>query len=180
MNSFSITELGLPGVLLITPTVHRDERGFSATVYETQEFATLGITAEFVQDYVSYSKKNVIRGFHFQHAPHTQDKLVRCATGRVFDVALDHNPASPTFGTHISVELDAHKGEMLFIPGHYAHGFCVLSDEDALVEYKLGGAYHPESASGVRWNDPLFAVNWPISSPILSEQDKTWPLLSSV
>lgn len=177
MNSFTVQELALPGVLLITPTVRRDERGFSSTTYEVQEFAAFGITSTFVQDYVSYSEKNVIRGLHFQRAPYAQDKLIRCATGRVLDVAVDHTPTSKTFGKHIAVELDAQKNDMLFVPGHYAHGFCVLSDEGALVEYKLGDGYHPEAAGGVRFDDPLFAINWPTPSPILSKQDKKWPLL---
>ncbi len=180
MNSFEVTELALPGVLLITPKLFPDERGFSSVVYEVEGFAALGVACVFVQDYVSYSKKNVIRGLHFQRAPHAQDKLIRCATGRIFDVAVDYDPASPTFGAHVSAELDAQRGEMLYVPGTYAHGFCVVSDEEALVEYKLGGGYHPEAAGGVRFDDPLLAIGWPVSSPILSAQDQHWPLLSSL
>lgn len=175
---FTAKELALPGVLLITPRLWSDGRGLSATVYEAQEFAALGITSAFVQDYVSFSKKNVIRGLHYQRAPHAQDKLIRCATGRVFDVVADHNASSPTFGKYLSVELNAQRGEMLFVPGRYAHGFCVLSDEGASVEYKLSGGYHPENAGGVRFDEPLFNIRWPVKDPVLSERDRAWPLLS--
>lgn len=177
-NSFTVQELALPGVLLVTPTVYTDERGFSLTTYAADECAALGIPSQFVQDYVSYSKKDVIRGLHFQRAPHAQDKFVRCARGAVLDVVLDHDPASPTFRTHLAVELSAEKSEMLFVPGRYAHGFCVTSDEGALVEYKLSGGYHPEVAGGIRFDDPAFAINWPTASPVLSEQDKQWSLFS--
>ena len=177
MTSFTAKELALPGVLLIAPRLWSDERGLSATVYEAQEFSALGITAAFVQDYISFSKKDVIRGLHYQRTPHAQDKLIRCATGRVLDVIADHDTLSPTFGKHLSFELNSKHGEMLFVPGCYAHGFCVLSDEGASVEYKLSDGYHPESSGGVRFDEPLLNIHWPVKNPILSEHDKAWPLL---
>ncbi len=175
-SSYNIVELDLPGVLLITSQVRSDERGFSISAYDADEFSMCGITTKFVMDYISYSKKDVIRGLHFQTAPYAQDKLIRCATGRVFDVVADYEPTSRTFKTFVQVELNSEKGEMLFVPGKYAHGFCVLSDEGALIEYKMSEGYHPESAGGIRFDDPLFAIPWPVANPILSTQDKEWPL----
>ena len=174
---FEIHELSLPGVLLITPKIFSDVRGHSVVSYVAEEFERCGIMADFIQDFKSYSIKNVIRVLHFQRAPHMQDKLVRCTQGKIFDVAADYNPASATFGTYVSVILTADEQTMLYIPGKYAHGFCVLSDT-AIVEYKIAGAYKPESAGGVPWNDPLLHIAWPISTPILSEQDKLWKPLS--
>lgn len=176
-NLFRVTKLSLPGVVLIEPQLRNDERGFSAMMYHVDELAALGITTRFVQDYISYSKKDVIRGLHYQRALHAQDKLIRCATGRVLDIVADYNSISKNFGTHIKVEIDTKKGEMLYVPGNYAHGFCVLSDEGALVEYKLSDYYHPECAAGVRYDDPVFDIKWPVNNPVLSLQDKTWPLL---
>jgi dTDP-4-dehydrorhamnose 3,5-epimerase len=178
-SSFNSEELNLPGVTHITPKIFTDERGLAMNAYVAKEFIDLGIMAQFVQDFVSFSKKNVIRGMHFQREPYAQDKLVRCASGRILDVAVDFDPTSKTFGTCASVELDATKGDMLFVPGKYAHGFCVLSDEGALVEYKIANDYNPDSASGVRWDDPSLKITWPVQNPILSEKDKSWPLIQS-
>jgi len=136
----------------------------------------LGVTTHFVQDYTSYSARHVIRGLHFQAPPHAQDKLVRCSQGEIFDVVADRDPRSSTYGRHVSTVLTGALQSMLFIPGHYAHGFCVISD-GAMIEYKMSEYYHPESASGVRYDDPTFTIAWPVSNPILSEQDTQWPLL---
>lgn len=173
---FEIRELSLPGVLLITPKIFSDARGYSVVAYNTEAFTKLGITTNFTQDFTSYSVKNVIRGLHFQRAPHSQDKLVRCIHGSIFDVVADIDPTSPTFGTHASAMLTAEEQTMLYIPGIYAHGFCVTSDT-ASVMYKIAGEYSPEHASGVLWNDPVLGIKWPTPTPILSEQDKSWELL---
>ncbi|MDP2594125.1 MAG: dTDP-4-dehydrorhamnose 3,5-epimerase family protein, partial [bacterium] len=143
---FDIRELSLPGVLLITPKTFTDVRGYSTVTYNAEEFAKLGIPADFKQDFKSYSIHSVIRGLHFQRAPHRQDKLVRPTQGEIFDVAADYDPESPTFGTSVSVTLTAET--MFYVPGKYAHGFCVLSDT-AVVEYKIAGVYSPEHAGGV-------------------------------
>ena len=174
---FTIEPLTLPGVLLIKLEAARDGRGVSLTTYSADEFSSLGIMTRFVEDYASVSKRNVIRGLHFQKAPYAQDKLVRCISGKIFDVVADCDPSSPTYGTYDSHILDAAEGDMLFIPGKYAHGFCVLSDE-AVTEYKLGAAYHPESAAGARFDDPRLAVAWPLEgTPVLSKKDAEWPPL---
>lgn len=176
-RNFTIRTLDLPGVLLLTPVLFTDERGVSLNTYDAEVFTEFGISKNFVLEYASYSKQDVIRGLHFQREPHAQAKLIRLATGRVLDVVADPNPISPQFGKHVSVTLDANKGEMLYVPEGYAHGFCVLSPEGALVEYKLSAGYHPESAAGVRFNDPFFNINWPTSTPIVSVQDQSWPVI---
>lgn len=175
---FTVQELKLPGVLLITPQLRRDDRGFSANVYNPAELSAYGIPTSFAEDFTSHSRKGVVRGLHFQRAPHAQDKLVRCAHGEIFDVAADCNPASPTYGRYTFAYLKGTEQTMLYIPGEYAHGFCVLSEE-AIVEYKLSDTYHPELVGGARFDDPLLKIKWPISNPILSEQDKSWPALSA-
>ncbi|MSU74400.1 dTDP-4-dehydrorhamnose 3,5-epimerase [Candidatus Kaiserbacteria bacterium] len=176
-SSFEIKELGLPGVLLIQLKRFDDTRGFFMETFHQGALAAAGIIQTFVQDNLSSSKKNVLRGLHFQTAPHAQAKLVRCISGEIYDVVADHNLDSSTFGKSIRVTLSGDTPTMLYIPAIYAHGFYVLSHE-ALVEYKVDNYYHPESASGVRYNDPVFNIAWPSSDPVLSEQDKTWPLIT--
>ena len=175
---FEVKELELSGVLLIAPKFRHDERGFSVNVYNADIFSTYGIPASFVEDFTSRSKKGVLRGLHFQRAPHMQDKLVRCTQGEIFDVAADCDHASPTYGKYLSARLTGDEQTTLYIPGKYAHGFCVVSDE-AIVEYKLGDTYHPESVGGARFDDKLLAIEWPVSDPIISEQDGSWaPLVT--
>ncbi|MFA7309393.1 MAG: dTDP-4-dehydrorhamnose 3,5-epimerase [Candidatus Paceibacterota bacterium] len=173
MEKFKTTPLALPGVVLIEPRLRRDDRGFSVNVYNAADFSSLGIRTVFVEDFTSFSGRNVVRGLHFQRAPHAQDKLVRCTKGEIFDVAVDCDPVSPTYGHHVSVRLNGDKQAMLYIPGKYAHGFCVVSDE-AIVEYKLSDTYHAELVGGARFDDPFLDITWPVSEPILSEQDKSW------
>lgn len=175
-NSFTIIELSLPGVLRIEPHILNDERGFSVNVSLDKVLSDRGITTSFTQDLSSYSRKDVLRGLHFQHSPHTQNKLVRCVNGKIFDVTVDCDKQSPTFGQHVSVTLKGDEQILLYIPGIYAHGYCVLSD-GAVVESKLG-AYNPELMGGARFDDPIFNINWPITNPILSKTDKSWPSLT--
>lgn len=173
---FIVQELALPGVLLITPKLFPDIRGFAAVTYTVKDFQVMGIGHPFVQDFMSQSKKDVIRGLHFQRAPHAQNKLVRAVQGVIFDVAADTDPESPTYGAHVSATLAGEIQQMLYIPGKYAHGFCVISDE-ARVEYKLSDTYHPECAGGARFDDPLLNITWPTNTPIVSKQDSEWPRL---
>jgi dTDP-4-dehydrorhamnose 3,5-epimerase len=144
--------------------------------FHEDALAAAGITHPFVQDNLSFSRKNVLRGLHYQKKPHAQAKLVRCVSGAVYDVAADHNADSPTFGKFVAVTLSSEKQTRLYVPAGYLHGFCVLSDE-ALFEYKVNDYYHPECAFGVRYDDPVFGITWPVSEPILSEQDTQLPLL---
>ena len=175
--SFDVHKLDLPGVLLLQPKRWDDERGFFMETFHEEALAAAGVQHRFVQDNLSFSKKAVLRGLHFQKEPHAQAKLVRCVSGEIFDVAADHNPNSPTFGKYVSATLSGEKQNMLYIPAEYAHGFCVLSDE-AIVEYKVSDYYHPESAFGVRYDEAIFTIPWPVHLPILSEQDKLWPGIS--
>jgi len=176
MDTLKVTQLALPGVLLLEPKMFADERGFFAETYNEKTFAQHGIEMPFVQDNLSSSKKGVIRGMHMQKSPHAQAKLVRCPSGEVFDVIADCDPHSPTYGRHVSVMLSGESERMVYIPGQYAHGFCVVS-EDAIFEYKASDFYHPECAVGIRYDDPLLAIPWPVQEPILSEQDKKWSTL---
>lgn len=178
-SSFEVKELDLSGVLLLQPRRYDDARGFFVETFHQEALIAVGITDAFVQDNLSYSKKNVLRGLHFQKKPYAQAKLVRCVSGEIYDVVADHNRDSATFGRHIAVTLSGDTQAMLYIPATYVHGFCVLSDE-ALVEYKVNDYYHPESAHGVRYDDPVFGIKWPVRNPILSEQDIKLPLLASV
>ena len=176
MSTFSVQRLELPEVLLITPTIYTDARGTSSTTYNTEEFKALGITATFVQGYASFSKKGVIRGLHYQREPYAQEKLVRCTQGRVLDVVVDVRKESPNYLRHVAVELDAAKGETLYVPSNFAHGFCVISD-GATVEYQLSAPFAPQAAAGIRYDDPALAISWPTADPILSAQDSAWPPL---
>ncbi len=171
---FTKEELALPGVLLITPTVYEDHRGSAMNAYDREAFLALGVRSNFAQDFVSVSKRNVIRGLHYQQAPHAQDKLVRCTRGSILDVVVDFDPSSPTYRKHVAVPLRGDRPCMLFIPGRYAHGYAVTSDE-AVLEYKLSDAYHAEAAGGFRFDDPAFGIEWPVTDPILSMKDASWP-----
>lgn len=168
-----IEQTTLPGVVIIRPAVFRDERGFFLESYQQERYEALGYT--FVQDNHSRSSRGVLRGLHFQErAP--QGKLVRVARGRVFDVAVDIDPESPTFRRHVTVELDDAAHVQLFIPPGYAHGFCVLS-EVADFEYKCTAYYDPDDGRGVLWNDPTINIPWPVDAPVVSAADARNPTL---
>lgn len=163
----------IPGLQLIKPKVHRDERGFFLEMYQKERYDDLGVGLSFLQDNHSYSLKDVVRGMHFQKG---QAKLVTCAKGEILDVAVDIRPHSPTFGQYEMVHLTEENHYQFFIPDGFAHGFCVLSDE-ANVIYKVSSLYNPETEGGFRYDDPDVGIDWPIESPILSERDKKAPLL---
>ena len=179
MDTFTITPLALPGVLLIEPKLFADNRGFFVETYNERVLAQHGIETKFVQDSLSYSTRGVIRGLHRQKSRLAQAKLVRCTFGEVFDVIADSDLQSPTYGQHVSVILKGKEAQMVYIPEGYVHGFCVVS-ECAFFEYKVSDSYHPEYATGVRYDDPLFSIAWPTAQPILSEQDKAWPSVDSI
>jgi dTDP-4-dehydrorhamnose 3,5-epimerase len=173
---FQPTEL--PGVTLCIPEVLRDARGFFVESYHAAKYMNGGVRAVFVQDNRSRSSKNVLRGLHFQlHKP--QAKLVSCTRGEIFDVAVDIRRGSPTFGKWVGAALSEENHRQLFIPGGFAHGFCVLSDV-AEIQYKCSEFYDPRDDWGVRWNDPAFAVAWPVADPVLSAKDAAQPLLNDL
>ena len=170
----------IDGLLIIQPSVFKDDRGFFAETYNQKVFADNGIDVQFVQDNHSQSTKGVLRGLHFQKPPYSQDKLVCCTRGEVLDVAVDLHPDSPTFGQYESVVLSEENKTMFFIPQGFAHGFLVLSDV-ADFQYKCSNFYNKESEGGLIWNDFDVKIDWPnIESLILSEKDKLWPSLSEI
>lgn len=172
-------ETRLPGVRIIEPKVHGDARGFFIETFRAERYAReAGITLPFVQDNHSRSRRGVLRGLHAQE-PHAQGKLVRVSSGAVFDVAVDINPRSPTFGLWVGVELSDTNHRQLWIPPGYAHGFQVIS-ETADFEYKCTDYYHPEGEIGVIWNDPDLRIEWPIREPSLSPKDLKLPTLAEI
>lgn len=170
-----VTATRLPGVLLIEPKVHGDDRGFFFESYQSSRYQAAGIPAAFVQDNLSRSVKGTLRGLHFQE-PNGQGKLVQVLRGAVYDVAVDVRRSSPHFGQWVGVELTESNHHQLWVPPGFAHGFCVLS-ESADFLYKCTSLYSPESERGVAWNDPALAIDWPIRQPLLSPKDAAAPLL---
>jgi dTDP-4-dehydrorhamnose 3,5-epimerase len=166
----------IEGVVLIEPTVHGDERGFLVETFRDSEMHNLGIEVDFVQDNQSRSGARVLRGIHMQRG---QAKLVRCPRGRIFDVAVDLRPDSPTYKRWEGYELDDVDHRQLFIPAGFGHGFCVLS-EVADVLYRLSSYYDPDLERGIAWDEPEIKVHWPISDPILSERDRSAPTLAEL
>ena len=171
----NVTELDLPGVLLLEPKVYGDERGFFLETWHAQRYAETGIPERFVQDNLSRSLKNVLRGLHYQ-IRRPQGKLVSVIDGEVFDVAADVDPDSGTFGRWVGVRLSGDNKRQLYVPPGYAHGFCVLSDA-AYFTYKCTDYYAPELERGVRWDDPMLAIEWPVDEPLVNERDAGWPTL---
>jgi dTDP-4-dehydrorhamnose 3,5-epimerase len=168
----------LDGVLIIEPKVFPDERGFFMESFQKQRYRQAGITAEFVQDNISRSVRNTLRGLHYQH-PNGQAKLVQVLEGEIYDVAVDIRRDSPTFGRWVDVILSAENQRQFFIPAGFAHGFCVLSPI-ALFLYKCSDFYTPEAEGGICWDDPDLAIPWPVESPILSQRDSRFTPLRHV
>jgi dTDP-4-dehydrorhamnose 3,5-epimerase len=173
--SLIVEKTPLEGLLVVKPRVFRDDRGFFVETYNKETFAAAGIPTEFKQDNHSKSSKGTLRGLHFQTTP-GQAKLVRCAVGAIWDVAVDIRPESPTFGQHHGIILTPEDVTMFYIPVGFAHGFVVLS-ETAEVLYKSSNVYNPATEAGIAWNDPDLNVAWPLDGiePLLSARDKTNP-----
>jgi dTDP-4-dehydrorhamnose 3,5-epimerase len=187
-----VTRLDIEGVLLIELVVHGDTRGFFVERFQAERFAEQGLPSRFVQDNHSRSTPGVLRGLHYQHTP-AQGKLVGVTRGRIWDVAIDVRPDSPTFGRMVGAELSDMNGRLLWIPAGFAHGYCVLGDEPADLLYKVDALYNPKGEGGIAWDDPELAVPWPISDPIISDRDRAmqsfeeyranppvWPVLAPV
>lgn len=187
----------IEGVKIIVPDIFGDARGWFVEQYNAERYKAVGVAADFVQDNESFSAKGVVRGLHWQAAPHTQAKLVRVIRGAVWDLAVDIRKDSPTFGKHVAVYLYAPDSEFakrhlldidiqppstqFFIPRGFAHGFVVLED-NTLFSYKCDNLYHKESERGLRFDDPALHIDWPdIEIPvILSEKDKKLPTLDAI
>lgn len=167
------TELKIPGVILVEPDVWRDDRGYFKETYHAKKYAEGGIARAFVQDNLSNSKKGVLRGLHYQRTS-PQGKLVTALRGEIFDVAVDVRLGSPAFGQWIGVTLSESNHHQLYVPEGCVHGFVVLSDE-ADVLYKCTELYVPSADSGIIWNDPTFAIRWPVENPSLSPKDANLP-----
>ena len=163
---------------LLRPKTIVDERGFFRELFSKTVYLQAGIDCDFVQDNHSFSRQGTIRGMHFQRSP-GQAKLVSVVEGKIFDVIVDIRPESPRFGQWEGVYLDALLGEQLFIPVGYAHGFCVVS-EHAHVIYKVSTLYNPLEERAFCFNDPSVGIVWPVMDPILSERDRTAPLLKEI
>lgn len=175
-----VTNTAIEGVLILEPKVFGDARGFFAESFNQRAFdEAVGQSVAFVQDNHSRSSKGVLRGLHFQRAPHEQGKLVRVPRGSVFDVAVDIRPNSATYGHWVGVELTEENHRQLWIPGGLAHGFLVTSDSADFL-YKTTTYYAPESEGSIRWNDPALAIDWPLGTmqPSLSAKDAAAPMLS--
>lgn len=170
------TETSLPGVLVITPAVFPDERGFFLQTHHQGQYAELGIPGPFVQDNCSFSRRGTTRGLHYQ-LQHPQGKLVYVVTGEIFDVAVDIRQGSATFGQWVGVRLSASGHEQIYVPPGFAHGFAVLS-ESAHVIYKCTDLYTPGDDYGILWSDPAIGIDWPIDNPIVSEKDLANPTLA--
>jgi dTDP-4-dehydrorhamnose 3,5-epimerase len=168
--------LALEGSMLVTPQPSADSRGFFARTFCVQEFADAGLPVEVVQASVSFNaRRGTVRGLHFQWPPSREGKLVRCLKGSLFDVLLDLRPASPSYLQHVSVELNEEKRDAVFIPHGVAHGFQTLVDSTE-VSYQMTDLFAPHLATGVRWNDPIFGIQWPMrSGAILSDRDAGYP-----
>jgi len=168
----------LPGLVVIEPTIHGDDRGFFVETYRRDRFTDLGVDVDFVQDNHSRSRRGTLRGLHFQHDP-GQAKLVRCARGAIRDVVVDLRRSSPTFGEHEAIQLDDVQHRQIFVPVGFAHGFVVLSDV-ADVTYKVSSVYDPNTEAGLAWDDPGLAIQWGTTSPIVSARDRGNPTLSEL
>jgi dTDP-4-dehydrorhamnose 3,5-epimerase len=178
----SIRALALPEVKLVSAGRVSDRRGHFAETYVRRDFAAAGIPQAFVQDNQSLSHApGTVRGLHFQLRPFAQAKLVRVLHGSIFDACVDLRRSSPRYGRHVAVELAADSGDQLFVPAGFAHGFCTLEPETAVL-YKVDAVYSAEHERGVDWSDPALAIPWPVAKgkAIVSEKDSALPLLQDL
>jgi len=171
---FEPTEI--PGVHVVELQPFADERGFFARAWCKREFESHGLAGEAAQMNISVNRrKHTLRGFHYQVAPHQEDKLLRCVRGAVHDVVVDLRPDSPTYKRYVSVLLSGASYRMVLVPKGCANAFLTLED-DCEVTYLVSQFYAPQAERGVRWNDPAFGVDWPVAEPaVISEKDRSWP-----
>ena len=167
-------ETKLKDVIIIEPETSEDERGSFYRIWDKKIFQENGLNDNLVQISISFNKKKgTLRGMHFQKKPFEEAKIVRCTKGKIFDVVIDLRPESKTFMNWASFELDSNESKILYIPEGFAHGFQTLEDNTELV-YQISNWYSPEHASGLRWDDNKFQINWPIQNPIISKKDLTF------
>ncbi|MGD0078254.1 MAG: dTDP-4-dehydrorhamnose 3,5-epimerase [Sedimentisphaerales bacterium] len=173
-----ITKSKIPEVLIIEPDAFGDARGWFIETFSQKRYEQAGIKLSFVQDNVSFSAKNVLRGLHYQF-PHSQGKLVQVLSGEVYDVAVDIRIGSPTFGRWVGETLSASNHKQLYIPPGFAHGYCVLS-ETALFSYKCTDYHSPADEGGIIYNDPDIAIAWPVDKPLVSKKDAVYTRLKDI
>lgn len=178
MKIKSIDKTLIPEVVVITPEIHIDNRGYFFESFNANDFAKLNLPTKFVQDNQAFSHKGTLRGIHYQ-LQHPQGKLVRIIQGEVFDVAADIRLNSPTFGKAVGTILSESNNKIMYIPEGFAHAYLVLS-EVALFQYKCTEIYHPEDEYGIIWNDPDLNIGWSIEVPLLSKKDRELPTLKSI
>jgi dTDP-4-dehydrorhamnose 3,5-epimerase len=174
-----ITTCFIEGLKIIELDAYKDSRGFFVERFNKKTFADNGLPTEFIQDNFSRSIPGVIRGLHYQNNP-SQSKLVGCIKGRIWDVALDIRKGSPTFGKYFAIELSQDNYKLLYIPAGFAHGFCVLGNEEADVHYKVDGIYNKAGEGGIIFNDPDLGIEWPVENSIVSDKDKVLPRFKEV
>ncbi len=181
VNTMNIEKTFIKDLILLTPAVFEDERGYFFESYNKNKLADLGIHIDFLQDNQSFSKRGVIRGLHLQMPPFAQAKLVRVLEGEILDVAVDLRKNSPTYGQHVSVVLSAANKKQLLVPHGFAHGFSVLS-ETASVLYKVDQKYHKESERGIRFDDATLEIDWQVNPDevIVSEKDLILPSFKDI
>lgn len=177
-TGFTFTPLDLPGLIEIEHGRAGDERGFFSEYYRQDLFEAAGVSGPFVQWSLSRSEGGTLRGLHYQLSPQSQGKLVRCARGEIFDVAVDLRRSSPHFGRWIGRTLSEANRRILYIPPGFAHGFCVLS-AGADVDYRQSRYYAPELERGIRWDDAAIGIAWPVTAPRLAPRDMAFPALAA-
>ena len=168
MSEFRMCRLS--GVIEIIPKVFFDDRGYFFESYSGKDFEDYGLELSFVQDNQSFSKKGVLRGFHFQRKPYEQGKLIRVISGKILDVVVDLRKDSPTFGQSERFVIDSDQKNMVYIPEGFSHAFYAI--EDTILTYKCTNEYRPDAECGIIWNDPDLGIQWPDSAPVLSGKDK--------
>lgn len=171
------TETGVAGVFIIDVEAREDSRGLFARTFCAREFAAHGLETAVAQCYTSANhRRGTVRGLHYQVAPATETKVVRCTRGAVYDVVVDVRPDSPTYGAHVGVELSAESRRAVYVPALCAHGYQALTDGAEIVS-QVGGFYAPECERGIRYDDPAFGVTWPLPVGPISDKDAAWPLV---
>jgi dTDP-4-dehydrorhamnose 3,5-epimerase len=177
-NTLKFTPTEIPDVVLITPERFEDERGYFVKTWGLDDFDAYGLDRMVARNMSFNRQQGTLRGMHFQHPPHTEAKLISAVAGAIYDVALDLRPDSESFGAWVGRELRADSGAMLYVPQGFAHGFITL-EPNTITEYLISEFYAPQAASGVRWDDPAFGIEWPIEPIVVSERDRSWPEYSA-
>lgn len=174
----NIIETKLPGVLILEPDVYPDDRGYFLETFSSTRYEQAGIPGPFVQDNISFSKRGILRGLHFQY-PQSQGKLIQVLSGEVMDIVVDIRMGSPTYSQWIGEVLSESNHRQIYVPPGFAHGYCVTG-ETAFFSYKCTDFYNPATEHGIIWNDPDIGIEWPIARPVLSKKDAVYPALKDL